>query len=44
MTYAMGGRTLARYLRKPEWQRTVDKASGGMFILFGVSLLAWRHR
>ena len=44
MTYAMGGRTLALYLRKPEWQRMVDKASGGMFILFGVSLLAWRQR
>ena len=44
LTYAMGGRTLARYLRKPEWQRMVDKASGGMFILFGISLLAWRQR
>jgi threonine/homoserine/homoserine lactone efflux protein len=44
MAYAIGGRTLAHYLRKPEWQRMVDKASGGMFMLFGVSLLAWRNR
>jgi threonine/homoserine/homoserine lactone efflux protein len=40
MTYATGGRTLARYLRRAEWQRWVGRASGGLFMLFGLSLLA----
>lgn len=44
MVYATGGRTLARYLRKAEWQRQVNRASGALFILFGLSLLAWRNR
>ena len=42
MTYATGGRTLARYLRRAESQRLVGRASGGLFMLFGLSLLAWR--
>lgn len=44
MTYATGGRTLARYLRRAEWQRLVSRASGALFVLFGLSLLAWRER
>ena len=44
MTYATGGRTLARHLRRAEWQRLFNRASGCLFILFGVSLLAWRNR
>jgi threonine/homoserine/homoserine lactone efflux protein len=40
MTYATGGRTLAHYLRRAEWQRWVGRASGGLFVLFGLSLLA----
>ena len=44
MTYATGGRTLTRYLRGAEWQRRFNRATGGLFMLFGISLLAWRHR
>lgn len=44
MTYATGGRTLARYLRRAEWQRQVNRVSGALFVLFGLSLLAWRQR
>nr|WP_047166471.1 LysE family translocator [Sphingomonas sp. Y57] len=44
MTYATGGRTLAHYLRRAEWQRHVSRASGALFVLFGLSLLAWRGR
>jgi len=44
MTYATGGRTLAHYMRRAEWQRWFSRATGSLFILFGVSLLAWRHR
>ncbi len=44
MTYATGGRTLARHLRSALWQRRVNQASGGLFVLFGLSLLAWRGR
>lgn len=44
LTYAMGGRSLVRYLRRAEWQRLFNRATGGLFILFGVSLLAWRNR
>ncbi|ATE66652.1 LysE family translocator [Rhizorhabdus dicambivorans] len=44
MTYATGGRTLARYLRSAEWQRRFGRASGALFVAFGLSLLAWRDR
>jgi len=44
MTYASGGRTLARFLREARWQHRFNKASGALFMLFGVSLLAWRHK
>lgn len=44
MTYATGGRTLARHLRRPEWHRWVNRTSGALFIMFGLSLLAWRQR
>lgn len=43
-TYAAGGHRLARYMRRPEWQRMFNRATGGLFMLFGVSLLAWRDR
>ena len=44
MTYATGGRTLARFMRQARWQRLFNRASGGLFILFGLSLLAWRQK
>lgn len=44
LTYATGGRTLARYLRRAEWQRWFNWVSGGLFVAFGLSLLAWRNR
>ena len=44
MVYATGGRTLARYLRRAEWQRLFNRFTGGLFVLFGLSLLAWRHK
>lgn len=44
IAYATGGRTLARYMRRAEWQRMFNKASGALFIFFGLSLLAWRPR
>lgn len=44
MTYATGGRTLARHLRRPEWHRWVNRTSGALFVMFGLSLLAWRQR
>ncbi|MBD3761750.1 LysE family translocator [Rhizorhabdus sp.] len=44
LTYATGGRTLAHYLRRAEWQRWFNRVSGGLFVAFGLSLLAWRDR
>lgn len=44
MTYATGGRTLVRHMREARWQRLFNRASGGLFMLFGVSLLAWRQK
>lgn len=44
LTYAAGGRTLARYLRRAEWQRWFGRLSGALFIGFGLALLAWRGR
>jgi len=44
LTYATGGRTLARYLRSAEWQGRINRLSGALFVLFGLSLLAWRNR
>jgi len=44
MTYPTGGRTLARYMRRAELQRLFNRVSGCLFMLFGVSLLAWRNR
>jgi len=44
LTYATGGRTLARYLRRPEWQRRVSRMTGALLVMFGLSLLAWRGR
>lgn len=44
LTYATGGRTLGRFMRQARWQRLFNRASGGLFILFGLSLLAWRQK
>lgn len=44
LTYATGGRTLGRFLGKALWQRLFNRVSGGLFILFGVSLLVWRQK
>jgi threonine/homoserine/homoserine lactone efflux protein len=40
--YAMGGRTLARFLSRPAWQRWLDRATGAVFIAFGLALLKFR--
>jgi threonine/homoserine/homoserine lactone efflux protein len=42
-TYATGGRTLAHYLRRESWQRMFNRVTGGIFVFFGLSLLAWRR-
>jgi threonine/homoserine/homoserine lactone efflux protein len=42
-TYATGGRTLARFLQRPTWHRLFNRATGGLFVFFGASLLAWRR-
>ncbi|KKC26744.1 LysE family translocator [Sphingomonas sp. SRS2] len=44
LTYATGGRTLARFMREARWQRLFNRATGGLFIIFGLSLLAWRQK
>ena len=40
--YAAGGRTLARYLTRPALRRAFDRATGGIFIGFGLALLRVR--
>lgn len=40
--YAAGGRTLAGYLSRPSWQRGFDRATGVVFIGFGLALLKFR--
>lgn len=44
LTYATGGRSLGRFMGDPRWHRLFNRASGGLFMLFGASLLAWRQR
>ncbi|MDB5686867.1 MAG: LysE family translocator [Rhizorhabdus sp.] len=41
-TYALCGRSVARHLRKASWRRTLNRVTGGLFVAFGGSLLAWR--
>jgi threonine/homoserine/homoserine lactone efflux protein len=40
--YAAGGRTFAGYLSRPAWQRAFDRATGAVFIGFGLALLKMR--
>jgi threonine/homoserine/homoserine lactone efflux protein len=40
--YALGGRSIAGRLRSPAWRRALDRITGGLFMGFGASLLAWR--
>jgi threonine/homoserine/homoserine lactone efflux protein len=40
--YALGGRTLAGYLSRPAWQRGFDRATGVVFVGFGLALLKFR--
>ena len=42
-TYALGGRSLSGLLREMRWQRRFNRATGALFVGFGVSLLAWRR-
>ena len=42
-TYAVSGRSLARYLKQATWQRMFNRATGGLFVFFGLSLLVWRR-
>ena len=44
ITYATGGRAMARQMRQARRQRIFNRATGGLFIAFGVSLLAWRQK
>ncbi|GAA0673963.1 LysE family translocator [Sphingomonas insulae] len=37
--YAIGGRSLSRYLVRPTLRRTFDRITGGIFIVFGLALL-----
>lgn len=41
-TYALGGRSLARYLASPVRQRWFNRATGGVFMAFGLALLGSR--
>lgn len=40
--YAFGGRTLARYLTRPALRRAFDRATGVIFVGFGLALLRVR--
>ncbi len=40
--YGLGGQSLARYLRRPGLQRAFDRATGVIFIGFGIALLRVR--
>jgi threonine/homoserine/homoserine lactone efflux protein len=40
--YAAGGRTLARYLTRPALRRAFDRATGAIFVGFGLALLRVR--
>lgn len=40
--YALGGRGLARWLQSPARQRAFNRATGGMFVLFGLAMAAAR--
>jgi threonine/homoserine/homoserine lactone efflux protein len=42
IAYAHGGRKLADWVLKPQVKRGVNRLSGGIFILFGVALVAQR--
>ncbi len=42
ITYALGGRSLSRYLHKARAQRLFNKISGGLFTVFGLMLLKFR--
>jgi threonine/homoserine/homoserine lactone efflux protein len=40
--YALGGRSIAGRLRRASRRRALDRITGGLFMGFGASLLAWR--
>jgi len=40
--YAIGGRSLSRYLVRPDLRRVFDRITGGIFIAFGLALLRIR--
>jgi homoserine/homoserine lactone efflux protein len=42
VTYAAGGRRLARWLASPARQKMFDRATGSLFFLFGAGLIAAR--
>ena len=42
MTYALGGRRLAAYLTRSEWQRRFNRMSAVIFAGFGCALLRYR--
>jgi threonine/homoserine/homoserine lactone efflux protein len=42
MTYALGGRRLATYLTRSEWQRRFNRMSAVIFAGFGCALLRYR--
>lgn len=42
LVYALGGRGLARVLRRPGLRRGFDRATGALFVVFGLALLGTR--
>lgn len=40
--YALGGRSLSAFLSSPKRRRAFNRATGGLFALFGFGLLAYR--
>jgi threonine/homoserine/homoserine lactone efflux protein len=42
MTYALGGRSLVRHLRKASWRRMLNRVTGTLFVGFGALLLVWQ--
>lgn len=39
LVYGLGGRAIARHLERPRWRRAFDRATGCLFIGFGLALL-----
>lgn len=40
--YSLGGRSIARFLKRPKWQRGLNRLTGGLFAGFGIILISGR--